>query len=379
MNILIFGSCVTDTCLNRRKNREYLAETSRKKLLAVAENLEKLGHRADICSVSYARCTDSAFTEQISANIRIIHAPVIGVRGKFSFFKRTIGTLSNLFYAIRKHRNYDLFMFYNYHLEYSLPALLTARLFSIRTVLEYEDGLFLNRGYQGLVYRFWERLVYRWTDGFLLVNGGLKDRIRRFVSSDKPMQVVHGLIDEKTLERHQADRQGPVRRTAFTGRFSRGVGFEELMDYTRYADPSLKFDITGRAASEEQEALKQQIDRRPGIRFHGFLETGAFQAMIRGTDAFIVLNDTASPYNQTNFPSKLIEYLSGNRFVITTANPLLALFLKMKNVIVLDDIRNFMKIREITRNRTTDSREIEALARNFRSELGDFLQKMEKI
>jgi hypothetical protein len=107
-----------------RKNQDYLSVAGRKKVLALSKTIVELGHAVDICSISYSKHTHSVFREQLSENIQLIHAPTIGLKGKLSFFKRTVGTIFNIFWLMLHFRNYDAIIFWNYHIEFSFPALL---------------------------------------------------------------------------------------------------------------------------------------------------------------------------------------------------------------------------------------------------------------
>ena len=150
MNILIFTSLITDACLKRRDNREYISFAGRKKIGLLCRSLESLGHTVDVCSTSYAKSLNKTFVEEISPKVRIIHAPTVGFFGKMSFLKRPVGMAFNLYWICRHFRKYQLVVFYNYHKEYFLPAYVGKRFFGLRILMDYEDGLFLDKGYQSL-------------------------------------------------------------------------------------------------------------------------------------------------------------------------------------------------------------------------------------
>jgi hypothetical protein len=122
MNILIFTSLITDSCLKRRNNGEYVSFAGRKKIGLLCRSLEALGHTVDVCSTSYAKSINKTFVENISSKIRVIHAPTIGFFGRMSFLKRPVGTAFNLYWICRHSGKYQLVVFYNYHKEYFLPA-----------------------------------------------------------------------------------------------------------------------------------------------------------------------------------------------------------------------------------------------------------------
>ena len=125
-----------------------------------------------------------------------------------SFLKRPVGMAFNLYWICRHFRKYQLVVFYNYHKEYFLPAWVGKKWFGLPILMDYEDGLFLDKGYQSPLYRYLEKAAYRETDGFFLVNGNLKKRIDAFGPGHKPALVLNGLLDTELLEKNREWRPG---------------------------------------------------------------------------------------------------------------------------------------------------------------------------
>jgi hypothetical protein len=274
-------------------------------------------------------------------------------------------------------RNYDAVFFWNYHIEFSLPALIARRLFGHPIIMDYEDGLFLNKGYQGIFYRFWEKTVYKNTSAFILVNDGLESRLKQFLSKEPVAVTINGFIDKKLLRNRQECKKGPIRQIVFSGNFRTGLGFHELINYVKHLDDNIRFDITGKASSLEEKQLKTHIQNRSNIRYHGFVSEKEFTAIMEKADGFVLLNDPSSPYNQTNFPSKFFDYLSRNRFVLTTHNPLLTSYLNLKNVVFLNNFPDSVrKLHQMTADRVTDCRQISQMEQDTVSRLNAFLNRI---
>ncbi|MBI5594014.1 MAG: hypothetical protein HY881_26500 [Deltaproteobacteria bacterium] len=378
MNILIFGNCITERCLQYRKNQDYLSVAGRKKVLALSKAIEGLGHAVDICSISYSKHTHSVFIEQLSKKSRLIHAPTIGLKGKLSFFKRTIGAIFNIFWLILHFRSYDAIIFWNYHIEFSLPALMGKWMFGIKAIMDYEDGLFLDKGYRGAIYRFWEKTVYHHSSGFILVNERLRFRLDQYISTEKPSVTVHGFVDGDLLKRYKNLEKGTVKRIVFSGNFSTGFGFQELLGYVDYLPDDILFDITGKASKKEENELKNHIEHRINIHYHGFVDDNKFSEIVEKADAFVLLNDPMSPYTQTNFPSKFFDYLSRNKFILTTRNSLLTPYCHLKNVVLLNSFPSSIKqLHEMTEARKTDYQEIMALELDTVRRLNEFFKLLD--
>ena len=361
-----------------RKNQDYLSVAGRKKVLALSKTIAGLGHAVDICSISYSKHTHSVFIEQISNKIRLIHAPTIGLKGKISFFKRTIGTIFNILWLIFHFRSYDAIIFWNYHIEFSLPALMGRWAFGIKAIMDYEDGLFLDKGYRGAIYRFWEKTVYRHSSGFILVNERLKFRLEKHLTTEKPSVTVHGFVDGDLLKRHQNLEKGTVKRLVFSGNFSAGFGFQELLGYVDHLPDDILFDITGKASKKEESELKCHIEHRINMHYHGFVDDKKFSEIVEKADAFVLLNDPLSPYHETNFPSKFFDYLSRNKFILTTYNSLLTPYRHLKNVILINNFPyGIQQLHEMTAARQTDCQQIKALELDTVKRLGEFFMRLD--
>ncbi len=377
MNILIFTSLITDACLQRRDNREYISFAGRKKIGLLCRSLESLGHTVDVCSTSYAKSLNKTFVEVISPMVRIIHAPTVGFFGKMSFLKRPVGMSFNLYWICKHFRKYQLVVFYNYHKEYFLPAYVGKRFFGLRILMDYEDGLFLDKGYQSAFYRYLEKAAYRETDGFFLVNGSLKERIEACSKGHKPTLVLNGLLDTELLKKNREWKPGARTELAFTGNFSESFGLEELLQYVRYLPERFRLTITGQASPEEEKAVIEAMKGRQNIRFMGRVDSSRFEQVFEKIEICILLNSAASDWNKTNFPSKLFDYLSRNRFVLSTGNPVLQPYYGLSNFVLLKDFPNDLKkLEQIMEKRTPDSYELFSLHAETLKSLELFIQKL---
>jgi len=378
MNILFFGNCITEKCYERRKNMEYMAVSSRKKILVLCKEIEDLGHHIDVVSASFSKYSDRMFVENISTNIRMIHSPTIGLWGMTSFFKKTVSTLFGILWLLFHLGHYQVVVLYNYHIEFSLPGILfrcasyIKNAYQYKLVMDYEDALFLDKGYQGFLYGQWEKLAYRCVDFFILANEGLRDRLSERHQGQYHGIIINGFIDRPLLLASSQNNKARVERVLFSGNFSRNFGFEQLLVYAKYLGNAIHFDITGKASKQEVQELQEHIRDLPNVHYHGFLEEKEFDNIIQMADACILLNDVDSPYNRTNFPSKFFDYLSRNKFILTSDNPILRPYYDIRNVVVLRDFPDDVKrIHQLCENRKTNRSSIMALADRIQRDLSE--------
>ena len=377
MKILIYTSFITERCLERRASDQYISSAGQKKVLLLARALESLGHAVDICSTSFAKSFDRPFLEDISSRVRVIHAPTLGLFGRASLFKKTVGTAFNIYWLVGHYKEYQIVIFYNFHVEFAVPSLVARRVFGLEIVMDYEDGLFDDKGYQSSFYRYLEKAVYRGATGFILVNAGLKERIRLFGQAEKPIVVINGFFDTHLLEENRDSRIGPGLKIAFTGNFNRGFGFSELIQYVNHWPKDFTLTITGRAGAEEEGILRSCVKDQPNISFKGFLGTREFETLLAEIDIYILLNSPGSDSNKTNFPSKLFDYLSRNCLVLSTPNPTLKPYYPLRNFLLLGDFPDDLKrIREMCKDLRPDADELFSLHNDIVHSLARFLHKV---
>lgn len=340
LRIVLLAQCITERCIARRDNARYLSAAGRKKALNLGAYLRALGHDVLMLSSSYARCTDGAWTEEVAAGLEIRHTPTLGLARRHTLFKRTVTTCFNLWELWARRRDTDMIVIYNYHIEFALPALVLSCLVGMPVVLDYEDGLFLDRGYRTRMYRLLERWVYRRCSGFLLVNPGLRERIE--LIGQRPVDpqrigVIHGYFNAGQLRALQPS-PGTHDELLFAGNYSRGFGFDELRRYIAALPAGYGLTVCGRAGSEEEQAIRSLCEASKGARHLGYVTQDRLQELTQRARAVILLNDVTSPFNNTNFPSKLFDYLSNGKTVLCTRNPLLSRYAGLSNLLTIDSI-----------------------------------------
>lgn len=376
LRITLLAQCITDRCIARRDNARYLSAAGRKKALNLSAYLESLGHEVVVLSNSYARRIDGAWTERLDTGMEIRHTPTMSLGRRHTLFKRTVTTCFNLWELWKRRHDTDVIIIYNYHVEFALPALVLSCLAGLPLILDYEDGLFLDRGYRTWMYRLLERLVYRRCDGFIVVNSGLRDRIE--LIDERPLDprrigVIHGYLNAGRAQSLQA-APGTHDELLFAGNFSRGFGYDELKRYIAALPPGYELTICGRAGAEEEQAVRSQCAASPRARYLGFIAQDRLQELTRRARAVILLNDVDSAFNETNFPSKLFDYLSNGKTVLTTRNPLLAPYAGLSNLLMIDSIEHDLAdLRALLLTRRFVAEEIRSLDDRIRSELGRVL------
>jgi hypothetical protein len=377
VHVLLFANCITPACRQRRDNARYDAPTGRRKVLLLADYLTALGHQVEIISPSYAKKTDTEFVENIAPGVTVRHAPTRALLGIAPERQKRAANFN--YRVVRSHarRGDVLVVSYNYHREYAAALLCAARECGLKTLLEYEDGLFLDKEWQTPEGRAFEKEVYEAASACLVVNAGLEARVREVTAKPPPCFVLPGLPDLRLLARTAATPPG-ARRLLFAGNFAREHGFAQLCAWAENLPQEMKLDITGQGGPKEIAALQALAAQRSNVRFHGFLPDKEFGKIFSAADACVLVHDAKSPYYRTQFPSKFFDSLSHNKRVASAPDARLAPFLTLPHLIIIEDFpRGLARLPEMLRAASPpDTRAVRALGEDLRRQLGDFLAKI---
>jgi len=366
--IVLLAQCITEDCVEKRNNSAYLSIAGRKKCLNLAAYLATLGHSVTILSNSYAKGNFLACSEQHGPGITIRHAPTLSLFGRRTVFKRTIASAFNTWELLKRRGSTDLVVIYNYHAEFAIPALVAAKFAGIPFLLDYEDGLYLDRHYRSAFYRAIEQATYGACSGIIYVNPKLAERVGRFKDMT-PHAVIHSYFNRADTLGIQAS-PGTHNEVLFAGNFSYGFGFEELKQYVTCLPPDYTFSICGRAGRSETKEIEALCAMHPGTRLLGFVPRQALEDLMHRAKAVILLNDVQSPFNDTNFPSKLYDYLSNGKIIICTRNPLLQGYATMKCILQIDSIaKDFPHLDRLLETRCFVPQEVHALHENILNQL----------
>jgi glycosyltransferase involved in cell wall biosynthesis len=137
---------------------------------------------------------------------------------------------------------------------------------------------------------------------------------------DRTLPKFHldGGIDR--LHPPSAPPESGKRVLLFGGSLTALTGVDVLLDAFRSVrDRNLELWIAGRGNLEPQVVEAARHDAR--IRFFGQLGRDELHRLMQGAHAFINPRPSHLPENRTNFPSKVMEYLSWARPVISTITP----------------------------------------------------------
>jgi glycosyltransferase involved in cell wall biosynthesis len=213
-------------------------------------------------------------------------------------------------------REFDAAIFYDFKPEVALPGLVVKYLFSLRLVLEYEDGLFLH---ENPAIRIPAKVLRptcgRIIDGAICVNKPLAGLL--------PLDnivVVRGFpsigMPDELPERSDCG-SSPV--IMFAGRFDRVRGIDQFIETIPNLEKDCEFWICGYGPEHEVSRVKKGVQEiESNVRFFGTLPEDEYTQRIVDADILVNFQDPESPISEYTFPSKILDFMSASSIIVST-------------------------------------------------------------
>jgi glycosyltransferase involved in cell wall biosynthesis len=162
------------------------------------------------------------------------------------------------------------------------------------------------------------RFILTNVDAVISLTTSLSDRYTPF----KPVLVFPGILDS-TLSQCDisplsfANRQAPF-VISYAGGLSKLYGVDRLLDAILLIDSNIKLEIRFYGKGDQVTRIKEVAKFDSRVVYCGYVESNHLFSMLCRSDALINPRPSHESFSQMSFPSKLIEYLSTGRPVLTT-------------------------------------------------------------
>jgi len=205
-----------------------------------------------------------------------------------------------------------------------LPMLCMARLTGARCYLDLEDAPVL--GNANLVSRFVIGLQVKVMDSLCKDGALLASSLLSGDVSQKNQFVCHGVAYKRDVDAlcSQRDSKASV-RILFGGSLLKETGVQLLIDSVRLLEKQhqdicgkLKIVVTGYGEMLEDLHKISLGDGASWIDFHGEVPLSKYQSILKSVDIGLCLKLPSSEMCATTFPSKVVEYASFGKAVLST-------------------------------------------------------------
>lgn len=168
------------------------------------------------------------------------------------------------------------------------------------------DYIIQKNRFNKLIFDF----IYKKLSGVIVLN----DKI----NVNKNTQFLAGLVSSSDVKLSESN--SIPKKAIFSGSLGRTTGFGMCLDAVSKM-PLVNLLITGRRyqyTENEFDTIIKKYSKFNNISFNGLLPLNEYQNILNDVDIAFSLRDPNDIEHDFNFPSKIIEYLSAGKFVISS-------------------------------------------------------------
>lgn len=320
-NILYVTNYYLEDVIEQRNSKPYISQAGQNKGKYIIDMLEHGGNHVTVWSNAWTNSRSFRFYKgfQSKINENVYYSDIVGIPGLNAL--TCLSSSKRFLKRYIKEHKIDVIVFYNMRLENSKLALYAKKHFGIPIVLQYEDGLTTDAHIIGMkrrIYQNMEDKVLKELDGAFLVNSKIKVPC--------PAVVIRGAIREQqcldisgnTKELAAAEMKSgaaeKVPKILFASTLDRQRGIEVVMEALKHTNADFTLQITGRG---DKEALaRESEDKR--VEFLGYLDYETYQQKLAEADICVNAQLAHHEFGNFSFPSKIFEYLSAGKLVISS-------------------------------------------------------------
>lgn len=213
---------------------------------------------------------------------------------------------------------------YNTTPEVFLPAFIAKIFFRFRVILQLEDGPNpnanrLRRSIEAVSFEAARRSV----DGIIANSnsfGASKSGVPLMIFRGSFLNKISNTYSENTsrykLKIVMSGSLDIVRGGALLASFLRGTTNGDILRRTEFV---FSGKLTNSLTDEFLNAIAVYKSRGGTAKFRGFLDRDELEAEFKSADIFLSLQDPSHPFSRYSFPSKIMEYSSFGKPIVSTA------------------------------------------------------------
>lgn len=306
--ILYVTNYYREDVISQRHSEPYISQAGQNKGRYIMDLLKQGGNRVVVWSNAWTGSRSFRFYKGFRSGQQeeLYYSSILGLP--------VLNSMSCYFSGRRFLKRYlsdhtlDAMIIYNMRLENSLLALYAKKRYGIPLILQYEDGLTADSHISGVkrrVYGRMEKKIFAVLDGAFLVNSKIKVPC--------PSVVIRGAMRQTETSAEFPVLTGKP-RLLFSSTLDAQRGIGVLLEALKHTDADFELTVTGRGDAEQ--AVKDCGD--PRVRFLGYLDYATYKEELKQADICINAQLAGHEFAEFSFPSKIFEYLSAGKLVVSS-------------------------------------------------------------
>ena len=307
-NILYVTNYYLEDVIAQRHSGPYISQAGQNKGQYMIDMFEYGGNNVTVWSNAWTNSHSLRFYKGFQSKVNpkvyysdIVGAPLLNALVCYWSSKKFLRKLV-------KNKQIDAIVFYNMRLENSKLALYAKKKLDIPIILQYEDGLTTDAHISPIKRRIFgkmEKSVLQSLDGAFLVNSKL--------NVPCPSVVIRGAIREKK-NHDKTYVRNEIPQLLFASTLDKQRGVSVLLEALKHIQDELILKISGRGDAESE--IKKCADDR--VQFLGYLTYEQYQEQLENADICINAQLAHHEFGNFSFPSKIFEYMSAGKVVVSS-------------------------------------------------------------
>lgn len=310
LNVLYITSYYMEDVCKQRNPYRYISQAGMNKANFMLDLMRTCGYNVYIWSNAWTNSRSFRFYKgfQSKLNDHLYYSSIFGAPLFNVLSCEWSG--KNFIRSFMGEHDIDVVIFYNMRVETSGLARYIKRKYHIPIILEYEDGLERdtnNNLLKRCIYRFVQNRVKRDLDGAIVVNSLVQNAFQC------DSVVIRGAA-KKTDEPTKYLKSGEKLRVLFASTLDEQRGILVVLDALKYTKLEFELYITGKGPLEE--IVAENKDSR--VHYLGYLEYDEYKELLKDSHVCVNAQKSGQEYAQVSFPSKMFEYLSMNKLIVSS-------------------------------------------------------------
>lgn len=305
--ILYIANFYLEDVIAQRNCAPFISQAGQNKSEYMIEMFRKGGNEVTVWSNAWTKSTSGKYYRGFQSTIdpNVYYADIIGL--PFFNVLACKRSCKKFIKKMCREQKFDAIVFYNMRLENAPVARWTKRTYGIPIFLQYEDGLKNDanvKGIRRMLYARMEKKTLPELDGAFLVTSKL--------TVPCPSLVVRGAIRDQRKKKENDKREKPV--LLFSSTLDRQRGVFVLLEALKYTNEDFSLIISGKGEGESE--ILSCKDKR--LSYKGYVRYQEYKELLESADICINAQLSREAFGNVSFPSKIYEYLSYGKLVVSS-------------------------------------------------------------
>ena len=317
MKILLISKLYLYEVFGNEISNEY-SPAGRRRILGFIEGLKNQGAGVDVLSPIISYPQYKFYYPQIKVKYgdgEICYPGLINIK-YINYFCLLFSTFMHIC-RMHSRNKYNAIIFYNPLFYRAYPAIVFGKIKNLPVIMDYVDLVdseYTSQKWARKILGWIEKHIVRLVDNFILASNNFKD----LIGVKSKYLVIRSGCSRNSID-FDPPRRGNIDKDLilFSGKLAKVRGVDLLIEASKHIK-SENYIIVITGNGPLMEYVKQSAQTNPRIVYKGFLSRAEYEHLLHKATILVNAQRTGYIFSKYCFPSKLYEYMSAGKFVIST-------------------------------------------------------------